>query len=176
MSRQFWTESLAWATSSGTAVSGTTETIIFPNITIPANYMQDGRALEIFMFGQFSNIVTTPGTLTFRVRWGGVAGTILMQSAAINLNTTAQTNQMWSMEGILQTRSNGSSGTIMATGDVALGAEATVAQHLMGSAGAASPAVATVDLTADTALSVTAQFSLTGNSLQGLNYVLKSLN
>lgn len=176
MSRQFWTETLAWSTASGTAVTGTGETIIHPNITIPGNYMQDGRAIEVFAFGMFSNIVTTPGTLTFRIRWGGVAGTILAQSAAISLNTTAQTSQMYGLEAILQTRSNGSSGTIFATGLSTMGVEATTAPHFMGSAGAAVPAAVTVDLTADTALSITAQFSLTGNSLTGQNYVLKALN
>ena len=44
MSRQYWSETLSWATADGTAVNTTTtETIIFPNVTIPANYMQDGR-------------------------------------------------------------------------------------------------------------------------------------
>lgn len=176
MSRQFWTETLAWATASGTAVTATAEGLLFPNVTMPGTYMQDGRAIELFIFGQFSNIVTTPGTLTIRVRWGGITGTILAQTAAIQLNVTAQTNQMFCVEALLQTRSNGSTGTIMATGNTTMGVEGTVAPHFMGSAGAASPAVATVDLTVDTALSVTAQFSLTGNSVQGLNYVIKALN
>jgi hypothetical protein len=179
MSRQFWAESLAWATSSGTQISNTTtETIIHPNITIPANYMQDGRAIEIFHFGMFSNVVTTPGTLIFRIRWGGVAGTILAQSAAIALSTTAQTNVGYELEALLQTRSNGSSGTIFATGSVGLGAEATSGFHFMGSAGNSAPAAVTVDLTADTALSLTAQFSVATSptNLTGLNYVIKSLN
>jgi len=48
MSRQAWNETLAWATADGTAVhTTTTETILFPNVTIPANYMQDGRALRL---------------------------------------------------------------------------------------------------------------------------------
>lgn len=176
MSRQFWTETLAWATASGTAVTATTEAILFPNVTIPGNYMQDGRAVELFIFGQFSNIVTTPGTVVFKIRWGGVTGTILAQTAAISLSATAQTNQMFSIEALLQTRSNGATGTVMATGLATMGVEATVAPHFMGSAGAATPAAVTADLTTDTALSVTAVFSLTGNSVQGLNYVLKALN
>lgn len=176
MSRQFWQETLAWATASGTAVTATTEAVLFPNVTIPGNYMQDGRAVELFIFGQFSNIVTTPGTVVFKIRWGGVAGTVIAQTAAIQLNAAAQTNQMFSIEALLQTRSNGATGTIMGTGVTTMSVEGTTAPHFMGSAGAASPAVATVDLTADTALSVTAVFSLTGNSAQGLNYVLKALN
>ena len=61
MSRQFWQELLAWATSDGTAVANTTtETIIFPNVTVPANYMQDGRVLRLEAFGRLS----TTGTPT----------------------------------------------------------------------------------------------------------------
>lgn len=176
MSRQFWSETVSWATASGTAVTGTVEALLFPNVTIPANFMQDGRAIRLTIFGQFSNIVTTPGTVVFKVRWGGVAGTILAQTAAIQLNAVAQTNQMLSIDAILQTRSNGSTGTVMATGLNLLGVEGTVAPHFMGSAGAATPAAVTVDLTADTALSVTAVFSLTGNSVQGLNYAIEALN
>ena len=176
MSRQFWSETIAWATNSGTAVTATTEAILFPNTTIPANYMQDGRGLRLTIFGQFSNIVTTPGTVVLKIRWGGVAGTILAQTAAIQLNAVAQTNQMFSLEGILQTRLNGSAGAIMATGLAMIGVEGTVAPHFMGSAGAASPAAVTADLTADTALSITAVFSLTGNSIQGLNYTIETLN
>lgn len=176
MSRQFWSETVSWATASGTAVTGIVEAILFPNVTIPANFMQDGRALRITIFGQFSNIVTTPGTLTLRFRWGGVAGTVLAASAAISLNVAAQTNQMWGVEAILQTRSNGSAGSIMATAMAEMGVEATTSPRFMGSAGAASPAAVTVDLTADTALSVTAIFSLTGNSIQGLNYTIEALN
>jgi len=39
MSRQFWQEALWWAVTDGTAVANTTtETIVFPNVTVPANY------------------------------------------------------------------------------------------------------------------------------------------
>lgn len=179
MSRQFWAETIAWATASGTQISNTTtETIIHPNITIPANYMQDGRAIEVFEFFMFSNVVTTPGTLTLRLRWGGVAGTVIAATDAIALSTTAQTNRLGSIEAIIQTRSNGSSGTVFATGQVSLGASAGTSSLLMGSAGSASPAAVTVDLTADTALALTAQFSVATSptNLTGLNYVLKALN
>lgn len=179
MSRQFWQEAIGWTTSSGAQISNTTtETLIHPSISIPANYMQDGRALELLEYGMESNVVTTPGTLTFRLRWGGVAGTVLWQSAAIALSTVAQTNALYELRILLQTRSNGATGTLFATGAVEMGAEATPAPHLGGSAGVSAPAAVTVDLTADTALSLTAQFSLATSptNLTGLNYVIKSLN
>jgi hypothetical protein len=52
MSRQTWQEAVSWAVASGTAIAAsTTETILFPNVTIPANYMADGRLLRLRAFG-----------------------------------------------------------------------------------------------------------------------------
>lgn len=188
MSRQFWQETLAWATADGVAVANTTtEAILFPNITIPANYMQDGRALRIMAYGRWSNTVTIASTIVFAVRWGGVAGTVLCQSGAIITPATATTNAMWSMDIIIQTRANGATGSLMAMGRVAMGEDAvptfgTVTNYgvvsFMGSAGVATPAAVTVDLTADTALALTADWDEVGaaNSIQGINYILESLN
>jgi hypothetical protein len=76
-SRQYWCETLAWATADGTGVTNTTtETIVYSNITIPANYMQDGRVFNLRVIGKWSS-GTGPPTLIFGVRWGGVAGTLL---------------------------------------------------------------------------------------------------
>ena len=64
MSRQLWTETLLWTESNGANFNNTTtETILFPNFTIPANYMQDGKVLRLTAMGKLSNIVTTPGNL-----------------------------------------------------------------------------------------------------------------
>lgn len=185
MSRQFWNEALVWSTANGTTISNSTsEALVFPNVTIPANYMQDGRALELMAMGKFSNVVTTPGTLLFRVRWGGLAGTVLAQSEAISLSATAQTDIMFRINMEIITRANGASGSLLAMGVVHLAAQLAASNNqpnFMGSAGGASadtPAAVTVDLTADTALSLTAQFSVATNptNLTGMNYTIKSLN
>lgn len=69
MSRQFWSELLAWATADGTAVNTTTtETIIFPNVTIPANYMQDGRVLRLTVMGRWGNVITAVPTFIWAIR------------------------------------------------------------------------------------------------------------
>jgi hypothetical protein len=186
MSRQYWSETLFWATASGTAVTNTTtETIIFPNVTIPANFMQDGRALRIRAFGQWSS-GTGPPTLIFGLRWGGVAGTQLCKTAACTL-VASVTAAMWDLDMVIQTRSNGSAGTVFAVGTarVFAGVAGTVASATgeglitpMGSAGVLAPAVATVDLTADTALSLTATWSAssTSHTLTGLVYTGDALN
>jgi hypothetical protein len=182
MSRQFWSECLAWATADGTAISATvTETIIFPNVTIPANFMQDGRALRITAYGRH----TSAGqTVTLRLRWGGVSGTVICASGA-NVAPTA-TAALWEMEAIIQTRSNGSSGTVFSMGRmiwtddvVSTAGSATGAPivGLMGSAGLTTPAAVTVDLTADTALSITGTFGTAGsNAMTGHIYIIEALN
>lgn len=184
MSRQYWSETITWATSSGTSVnSAAVETILFPNVTIPANYMQDGRVLRIKAFGQWTTTASTP-TLIFNIRWGGVAGTLITKTAAIT--TVASTTAAgWELDVVLQTRSNGSAGTVMGNG--AFHAYAGVAPTIASATGAAAltpmmnggtitPAVATLDLTADTALSITCTPSTTAATLIGLNYTIESLN
>lgn len=192
MSRQFWSETLAWATASGTAVANSsTETILFPNVTIPANYLQDGRVLRLRAFGAYGTNATP--TLTFALRWGGVAGTVISKSgAAVTTSSTgggASMTALWSFEAIIQVRSNGSAGTLMTNGEVNLftstvGTAGTVTNYGMpvvlasGSTGGTTPVAVAVDLTADTALSLTAKWSAidAANSIQGLNYIIEALN
>lgn len=185
MSRQFWQEAIAWATASGTAVANSvTETILFPNITIPANYLQDGRVLRLRLFGSYGTTGTP--TLQFRVRLGGVSGTVLCASGAITTGSGvgggASMTALWSAEILLQVRGNGSSGTLMGNGELGLYTTGTAAGGgypiASGSTGGTTPAVATVDLTADAALSVTAQWGTANaaNSIQGHNYMVEALN
>lgn len=192
MSKQFWAETLSWATASGTAIANTTtETILFPNVTIPANYMQDGRCLRLKAFGAYGTTATP--TLVFSVRWGGVSGTVLATQAA-NVTTSgvgggASMTAIWELEVIIQTRSNGSAGTLMTNGTSTLftstlltagtvtnyGQTAPIAS---GSTGGTTPVAVTADLTADTALSLTADWGTANaaNSIQGLQYTIESLN
>lgn len=194
MSRQFWSETLTWAVASGTAVAGTgTETILFPNVTIPANFMQDGRCLRLRAFFQYGTTATP--SCVIALRWGGVAGTVLGKTG-LNVLTSAvgggaSMTAMAAFEAIIQTRSNGSAGTLMTNGEIVwytstLSTAGTVTQYGMpdvlvsGATGApgTAPAVSTVDLTADTPLSLTALWSASAaaNSIQGLNYTIEALN
>lgn len=185
MSRQFWSETVAAATASGTAVASTTaETILFPNITIPANYMQDGRSLRLVAFGQYSNTGTP--TLLFTVRWGGVAGTLLCKSAACT-TPSGVTAALWKVEVYMTVRSNGATGTVMANGEASVYAAVagTVASATgeglvtpMTAGGVVTPATATCDFTADTALALTVTWgtSSASNTTTGLNYYLEALN
>jgi hypothetical protein len=192
MSRQFWSETVSWATASGTAVASTAaETILFPNVTIPANYMQDGRCLRLRGF--FAYGTTATPTLVFSVRWGGVAGTVLAKQAA-NVTTSgvgggASMTALGEFEIIIQTRSNGSAGTLMTNGITTLFTSTlltagTVTNYgqtapiVSGSTGGTTPVAVAADLTADTALSLTVTWgtSNAANSIQGLNYTIETLN
>lgn len=185
MSRQFWSEGIAWATADGTAVANSTaETIIFPNVTIPANYMADGRWMRLTARGRLST--TSTPTIRFRLRWGGVAGTLLWDSGTI---TTASgvTAATWKNSIDMIVRSNGSAGTILAMGEQWVGGAAAPsvgsatgapALGVFGSAGDDTPAAVTVDLTADTALSLTVTWSAASasNTATGHQYFLESCN
>lgn len=186
MSRQFWQETLAWATADGATIANSnTETIIFPNVTIPGNYMSDGRGLELIAQGKFST-TTGPPTLRFRLRWGGVGGTVLADSGTIT-TIASVTNAIWEIRLMIETRANGSSGSLSAMGWVELfgavaptvgSATGASARAAMGSAGITAPASVTGDLTADTALALTALWSAASasNTLTGINYFLGAMN
>lgn len=153
----------------GTQVSNTTtETIICPDFSIPAFYMAPYKTVYIWAFGVNSNVVTTPGTQTMRVRWGGVAGTVLLATAAQGLDTTARTNALWNLEAKIVCRTAGATGTFMSGGiwaqiNVLSSTAANLLPAMMGSAGtplASGNAAVTVDTTTAKLLSVTGQFSV----------------
>lgn len=189
MSRQFWSEALAWATSNGTAIANTTtETTIFPSVSIPANYLQDGRVLRIKAFGVHGTTATP--TLTFRVKFGSVE---LAESFAITTTSAvgggASMTALWDLEAFIQTRSNGSTGTLFTDGVVRLYTSTaptagTVTNYGLavplasGTTGGTTPVAVTADLTADTNLQITAQWGTANaaNSLQGNLYIIEGLN
>lgn len=177
MAKQTWQE-LIWApTASGTAVANTTtETKIFNNVTIPANYMQDGRMLRGRAFGKLSTTGTP--TLIFRLRWGGESGTLLMLSETLTMGSGVS-NVNWDLDFHLLTQSNGATGTLLGFGTLRVHTAAgTVLVNVWGVSGHDAPAAVTCDLTADTALSLTATWGTASasNTLTGMMYMGESLN
>lgn len=176
MSRQFWSETLAWSTAAGTAVANTTDETALASVTVPANYMSDGRILRLKAFGKLSTTVTP--TITFAVRWGGAAGVLLATTEAITNGSTV-TNVNWSIEVLIQLRTNGATGTAIAMGEAKLHTSATaIAENVFGVSGYDAPATATVDLTTDKALVLTADWSAASasNTINTEVFVLESLN
>ena len=99
MSLQTWEETLATLkVSSPLQTTYTTAKSVFgvdgtdaaaaAKFTLPANFFVSGKALNVRLTGALSNIVTSPGTITFQFMLGAV---IAWTSGAINFSTTAHT-------------------------------------------------------------------------------------
>lgn len=178
MARQFFSETFRWVTADGTAVANTTtETAIFTAPTLPADYMSDGRVLRIRAFGKLSTTGTP--TIAFGLRFGTATGGVLLAVTEAMTNGSGVANVNWALDIIVQTRSNGATGTLLAMGEASLhSAAGTVLANVFGVSGYDAPAVATCDLTAATALTLTATWSAASasNTLTGMICTIESLN
>jgi len=185
---QSWQSILISQQVDGTAITNSTaEAIIIApqaTYTIPANLLTyAGQALRIRAMGRVSNVVTTPGTLTLRIRLGGLAGIIIANSGAMPLNIVAKTNVTLVLDWDMTVRSVGAStsATVMHSGqwqsESAVGAPSGASGAV--SIPASAPAVGTgFDSTVANALTMTAQFSVltATTSLQCHTFKLESLN
>jgi hypothetical protein len=139
--------------------------------------MQDGRILRLRAFGKLSTTATP--TIGFFIRWGAaVSGTLLANSELLTCST-GSANVNWGVEAYLQTRTNGSAGTIFAMGDVHLNLTASTAiDQVIGISGFDAPAAATCALNTDTALTLSALWSANSasNTLTGHIFIIESLN
>jgi thiamine pyrophosphate-dependent acetolactate synthase large subunit-like protein len=80
---------------------------------------------------------------------------VIWQTGAITMGS-GQTALPWEVVVDIQVRSNGATGTVFAMGRFSFNLTSTTATTLvMGSAGTATPAAVTVDLTVDQALCIT---------------------
>lgn len=176
-SRQSWEELIAWTTVDGTAIANSaSEAIMFPDVTIPANFMQYGRSMRITASGKLSTTATP--TMTWALRWGGVAGTLLATTEAITMGSGVATVN-WRLQGELQNRTDGALGSLIYFGQLLVHTSATaVAQNVFGVSGYDAPAPVTTNLVADTALSITAKWSAASasNTLTGMQYFLEAMN
>jgi hypothetical protein len=169
-------------TASAAAVSGTTaETILVPDFPCNANIpgvgpMQPGTTYRMKVRGTMTTASSSPGTVTFRVRWGGVSGTSLAASAGISLNTS-QSTATFELEYtlVVQTVSS-TTGSILVVGRVDLGANAaTNVVNFLPATGAAT--TSSLNNLSQENLSTTIQFSSsTTNAAQAVQYILESLN
>jgi hypothetical protein len=172
--KQGFNEVLVAAIADGTQIlNSTAEAILFPDYVFAGNdpHMYPGATFRITCYYDVTFVATTPGTLTFRLRWGGVAGTVLAASGAYAPDPTgALANRSGWVEFLLTVRSIGAAGSMFAMGRMQMNdfddASATTLQGNLamtsfGSAGANTPAVvAALDTTSAKNLSVTAQFSV----------------
>ena len=183
-----WTSVIASAQLDGSAVANTTtETSILPThakYMIPANFFTyAGQAIRLRAMGRISTVTTTPGTLTFRVKFGSI---VVAATQALALNTTAKTNVTWILDWDVTCRSvgGGTTATMMHSGQWQ--SEAVIAAPAAGAGGASAhiipasaPAVGSgFDSTAASQFDLTAQWSVASasNSIQLHTFKLESLN
>ena len=92
MSVQSWCETV-YVQGAGTSLTAAAEALLVSDVQIPGGYMYPGRVMHGIVVGKASSAATTPGTLTLRIRWGGLAGTILAASAAMTQNIAVQQDE-----------------------------------------------------------------------------------
>lgn len=90
--QQAWSQILVTQRDAGTLFNTftTAKTVINQADLYPfyPNYFQKGRKLRVTVHMAISNIVTTPGTVTFQIMLGSI---VVWTSGAIQLNATAHT-------------------------------------------------------------------------------------
>lgn len=161
----------------GTAVTAAAETILAPApvLTVNANIFPfPGKQVWIHANGILSSVVTTPGTFTFRLRWGtGVVGDVLlMASGACAPDVAAHTSAMFWIDLFIKCTAQGPLATSLSlavhgkvnlsSSDVTLAAQ----QALYMPAGNATQAIVTgLDGTINKTLTLTVQPSLTTGSV-----------
>lgn len=173
-SMQSWEEVLYAIMTDGTQViASTSETIMVPDFTLPANYLYPGRMLKYTVIGEYSTVITTPGTITFRLRWGGVSGTSLAASGAFAPDPTAANTTLTCMvEWWLCCRATGTAAASIAAGRVEWNdyddaSAATIVGNLnMRMAPVSGMATTNINTTTANALSPTVQFSVTTATTQ----------
>jgi len=163
----------------------TAETIMVPDFTFAADYLEVGDVLKYSLYFDWSSVITTPGTFTFRLRWGGVGGVSLVASGAYAPDPTAAGTTISGMvEFLAVCRSTGTSGSMYCMGNMLLqdfddASATTLKGNLdMSMLPVSAPAVASIDTTTAKALSPTFQSSVATATTQLTNHIaiLESLN
>lgn len=96
------------------AVTAAAETVLTQDtfFTLPANFFSyPGKSVWIHAMGKQSNVVTTPGTYTFRLRYNTVSGPVLAASGAIVPNPVAVTDNLWFVDFYLKALATGQTST-----------------------------------------------------------------
>jgi hypothetical protein len=186
MPMQTWRQTLYTTIADGATITAAAETALVPDYTLQAGFLYPGALLKYTLFGRMSSAITTPGTFTWRLRWGGVGGVALAASGAIAPDpTAASTNVAWFAEFYVQCRSVGTTGSAMCWGrmwqnDIDDGAAAvanlTAALNNQQAVFPDAAAVATIDTTTAKAITPTVQPSLNTGSVTCHHAFLESLS
>lgn len=168
------------AIADGPTVTAAAEGLLCTEVNIQAHTLEVGTVLKATLFGRASSVITTPGSLTLRARWGPASTafgsrTLLAATAAMTqMTASAQTNLSWLMEFFIVCRSRGAAGTVMTSGYVTRGGVLPSIDIDLFPASAAATAV--VDTTSDGTLTITAEPQLASASITCHSFVLEKLN
>jgi hypothetical protein len=191
-----YTDALVCQYENGAAITAsTTETRLqaaTAHCTLAPNYFdQLGKTIEIVMRGRITTVVTTPGTLTLRVKLGSTVttgtgaiagGVSVWDSGAIALNVVAKTNVTWGLNLLLTSfvLGDGALAKLMGVGQICSEAlvGATAGQPLDFWLPASAPVVGTgFDSTASQSLNISSQWSISNaDSIQSHLYTVRALN
>lgn len=166
MSSNSWNQTLITSQTDGSALTNTTTaTSILPGaakFVLPSNLFQIGTKLRVKASGRISTAASTPGTITFDVRFGSV---IVFNGGASGTVATSASNVTWDLEAELTCRSIGAStsATMIGTGRLITAALSTSTPIML--LPASSPAAGTgFDSTASQTVDLFATWSVASAS------------
>ncbi len=178
------TDAVAVTAAANTAL---TQDVIFglpPNV-----FATPGKMLWFHGVGIQSNVVTTPGTYTFILKWGGASGTALATTGAITPAAVVATNTLWYCDFYLKARATGAlttSLTLTAYGAVWMASEvvpttqalwgARYAPPNTGTPGTALADISSLDQTISKALTLTVTPSVATGSITLRDAFIVSMN
>lgn len=108
MSNNSWNQTIITQQGAGPALTAAAAASMLlgqSKFTFPANLLKIGDHLRMVARGIISNVVTTPGTARFDLRFGSV---VVFDTGALNLNVVAKTNVPWTLDVDLEVRAIGS--------------------------------------------------------------------
>jgi hypothetical protein len=144
-----------------TLATFTTAASIFPDVTVPGNFFSRGRGLYVKARGIWA--ATRTPTYTFSLKVGSV---VVVTSAAITVS--ALTNQAWELEISVKTTTEGTAGTLLAMGDLAMGG--VTGDIFLPATGTAPANSGAIDLTSAQAIAIqiACSASSASNTVKGI--------
>lgn len=149
-------------TTVSAAVVNTTETVLMTK-SLPASFFQVGMTLLLEIFGRHTSSGVAV-TARFRVRYGGLTGTVLLDSNVMTPRAS-MTDAFFYLKALITCRSLGAAGTIFGQGFAQFGrSDANAIQVTQGLEGSgvtlkAKNAVVAIDTTVASDLVLTVEYS-----------------
>jgi hypothetical protein len=187
MGSQFYVDTLAAMQADGTALANsvTATSLLHASgiVSLEEGFYYVGRTLRVRCAGRISNIVTTPGTITFTIRHSAID---VWSSGAIALNVVAKTNVPFTLEVELTCRAVGASTSANLMGIGRLLTESIVGSPLPSVGGAGQLVVPTTapavgsgfDSTIANPVNLFAQWSIAnaGNTITAHQFTVEAVN